>query len=417
MPRWKALPDELDPQIREFTSQLRRLVDRSGLSLASIADRTGYSKSSWERYLNGRLLAPRGATQALADVTGTEVRHLATMWELAERAWSRSEMRHDMTMEALQVDQARAALAEAEAAAPAKGRRWGLGRDRDAESEPLVPPEGAVGVAPQHPVAGTAGTAGTAGRAGAAPVVPEEAAVPTDPGTTRLSRQAIARAGDATGTRALDASAPAVPAPPVAAPTGPPVTVSPGVGPGPGPGPGPGAGRGRRGPGRGRGAMAVGGAAAALVVLATAVFALDLTGEDSAAESPPPSPAAKAPKLPAGVKCTGADCHGKDPEKMGCGGQHARTAGTGMVGPSLVEVRYSKVCGAAWARIAGAADGDMLKMSGEKRTTNVRVESATDAYTSMVPVRKLTRARACATLAVGTEGCVKGSPAASSDTP
>lgn len=56
MPRWKALPEELDPQIREFASQLRRLVDRSGLNINAVADRTGYSKTSWERYLNGRLL-------------------------------------------------------------------------------------------------------------------------------------------------------------------------------------------------------------------------------------------------------------------------------------------------------------------------------------------------------------------------
>ncbi|MEV5343292.1 helix-turn-helix transcriptional regulator, partial [Streptomyces sp. NPDC052676] len=112
MPRWKALPDELDPQIREFTSQLRRLVDRSGLSVAALADRTGYSKTSWERYLGGRLLAPKGAIVALAEVTGTNPIHLTTMWELAERAWSRSEMRHDMTMEAIRISQARAALSE-----------------------------------------------------------------------------------------------------------------------------------------------------------------------------------------------------------------------------------------------------------------------------------------------------------------
>ncbi|MGW3728007.1 helix-turn-helix domain-containing protein, partial [Streptomyces sp. NPDC000851] len=112
MPRWRALPDELDPQVREFTSQLRRLVDRSGLSVAAVADRTGYSKTSWERYLNGRLLAPKGAIVALAEVTGTNPIHLTTMWELAERAWSRSEMRHDMTMEAIRISQARAALGE-----------------------------------------------------------------------------------------------------------------------------------------------------------------------------------------------------------------------------------------------------------------------------------------------------------------
>src|SRR5207245_1755514 len=74
------------------------------------ADRTGYSKTSWERYLNGRLLAPKGAIVALAEVTGTNPVHLTTMWELAERAWSRSEMRHDRTMLAIRISQARAAL-------------------------------------------------------------------------------------------------------------------------------------------------------------------------------------------------------------------------------------------------------------------------------------------------------------------
>ncbi|WP_179888358.1 helix-turn-helix transcriptional regulator, partial [Streptomyces sp. t99] len=118
MPRWKALPEELDPQIREFASQLRRLVDRSGLNINAVADRTGYSKTSWERYLNGRLLAPRGAVVALAEVTGTPQHHLTTMWELAERAWSRAEMRHDMTMEAIRITQARAALGELGTTAP-----------------------------------------------------------------------------------------------------------------------------------------------------------------------------------------------------------------------------------------------------------------------------------------------------------
>lgn len=112
MPRWKALPEDLDPQVREFAGQLRRLVDRSGLSIAAVADRTGYSKTSWERYLNGRLLAPRGAIVALAEVTGTNHVHLNTMWELTERAWSRAEMRHDMTMEGMRIIQARAALGE-----------------------------------------------------------------------------------------------------------------------------------------------------------------------------------------------------------------------------------------------------------------------------------------------------------------
>ncbi|MCE0447475.1 DUF2690 domain-containing protein [Streptomyces tricolor] len=110
MPRWKALPDDLEPQIEEFTVQLRQSVDRSGLSIAALADRTGYSRTSWERYLGGRLLAPKGAVVALAEATGTHAGHLTTLWELAERAWSRAELRHDHARDALRITEARATL-------------------------------------------------------------------------------------------------------------------------------------------------------------------------------------------------------------------------------------------------------------------------------------------------------------------
>ncbi|MDQ1026117.1 uncharacterized protein YjbI with pentapeptide repeats/nitrogen fixation-related uncharacterized protein [Streptomyces umbrinus] len=112
MPHWKALPEELDPMVREFASQLRALVDDSGMSIKSVADSTDYSKTSWQRYLNGRLLAPKGAVVALAEITGADLISLTTMWELAERSWSRSEMRHDITAEAIRISRARAALGE-----------------------------------------------------------------------------------------------------------------------------------------------------------------------------------------------------------------------------------------------------------------------------------------------------------------
>ncbi|MFI5795484.1 helix-turn-helix domain-containing protein [Streptomyces sp. NPDC051677] len=154
MPRWKALPDELDPQVREFAEQLRRVVDRTGLSVAAVADRTGYSKTSWERYLNGRLLAPKGAVVALAEVTGTPPIHLTTMWELAERAWSRSEMRHDRTMEAVRIAQARAALGEF--GPPPEVREGGAGREKAEARE-----QGDVRVAVTPGIAGPAGVSPT----------------------------------------------------------------------------------------------------------------------------------------------------------------------------------------------------------------------------------------------------------------
>ncbi|WP_344349981.1 helix-turn-helix domain-containing protein [Streptomyces nogalater] len=123
MPRWKALPDDLDPQIKEFTVGLRQLVDRSGLDVAALADRTGYGTTSWERYLGGRLLAPKGAVIALAEVTGAPPGPLTTLWELAERAWSRAELRDGSTLQALRI-----AEGESDPKSAGKGTGPGLGK-------------------------------------------------------------------------------------------------------------------------------------------------------------------------------------------------------------------------------------------------------------------------------------------------
>ncbi|WP_351229334.1 XRE family transcriptional regulator [Streptomyces sp. NPDC002133] len=329
MPRWKALPEELDPQVREFTGQLRRLVDRSGLSIAAVSDRTGYSKTSWERYLNGRLLAPKGAIVALAEVTGTNPIHLTTMWELAERAWSRSEMRHDMTMEAIRISQARAALGEfGGPAAPAAGASRTAapptGRDREA----YVPAQGGGrSVPPPH--------------AGVAAVAPDQ---------------------------------------------------------------------GRR---RRKMTMFLAGVVGALLVVAAAVLLTDLGGggddggAKNVAQSPSAAPTTSDPQLPVGVKCSGADCTGQDPENMGCGGQFATTASRVKVGTALVEVRYSKTCAAAWARITQAAPGDKVSITADGASQNGLVNADKDAYTPMVAVTAASDAKACATLTTGTKGCTE----------
>ncbi|WP_229889602.1 helix-turn-helix domain-containing protein [Streptomyces mirabilis] len=87
MSRWKALPDSLDDRVQQLVVQLRRLKDRSGLSLSSMASKTGYSRSSWERYINGKALAPRQAVEELARVNGVETTRLLVLHELAEEAW------------------------------------------------------------------------------------------------------------------------------------------------------------------------------------------------------------------------------------------------------------------------------------------------------------------------------------------
>jgi transcriptional regulator with XRE-family HTH domain len=70
--------------VTRLASALRELRARTGLSLKALADRTPYSKSSWERYLNGKSLPPRQAVRDLCRVAGeSEGRYLA-LWEIAE---------------------------------------------------------------------------------------------------------------------------------------------------------------------------------------------------------------------------------------------------------------------------------------------------------------------------------------------
>ncbi|UQA93499.1 helix-turn-helix domain-containing protein [Streptomyces halobius] len=67
---------------------MRELRGRTGLSLAALAAKTPYSKSSWQRYLNGRKLPPKDAVVALCLLAGEPSGRLVALWELADAAWS-----------------------------------------------------------------------------------------------------------------------------------------------------------------------------------------------------------------------------------------------------------------------------------------------------------------------------------------
>jgi peptidoglycan hydrolase-like protein with peptidoglycan-binding domain len=86
MSRWKELPASLDPRVRQLAVQLRRLKDHSGLSLQALAARTGYSRASWDRYLNGRALPPQEAVAALARACDTDPARLLALHEVAVEA-------------------------------------------------------------------------------------------------------------------------------------------------------------------------------------------------------------------------------------------------------------------------------------------------------------------------------------------
>ena len=89
MTRWKELPAGLDPSAVEFVGELRRLKDVSGLSQRRLAARTGYSASSWERYLGGRLLPPGGAVEALAAAAGVDAVRLLARRDAVAELWRR----------------------------------------------------------------------------------------------------------------------------------------------------------------------------------------------------------------------------------------------------------------------------------------------------------------------------------------
>ncbi|MFC8194275.1 helix-turn-helix domain-containing protein [Streptomyces sp. NPDC057298] len=76
------------PEVRHLLERLREAKDSTGLSFAALAARTVYSKSSWERYLNGKTLPPRDAVEALAKLSGADPARLLALWRLADRAWS-----------------------------------------------------------------------------------------------------------------------------------------------------------------------------------------------------------------------------------------------------------------------------------------------------------------------------------------
>ncbi|MFD6277530.1 DUF2690 domain-containing protein [Streptomyces sp. NPDC060209] len=71
-----------------LTAVLRELRDRTDLSLAALSQRTTYSKSSWERYLNGKSLPPRQAVRELCQVAKEPDGRLLALWEIAESDWS-----------------------------------------------------------------------------------------------------------------------------------------------------------------------------------------------------------------------------------------------------------------------------------------------------------------------------------------
>lgn len=83
--RWEPLPETLDGAARRLAVHLRRMKDRSGLSVPALAARTASSTGAWERYLNGVRIPPRDAVEVLGQLSGADYDRLMALWELADR--------------------------------------------------------------------------------------------------------------------------------------------------------------------------------------------------------------------------------------------------------------------------------------------------------------------------------------------
>ncbi|MBV2355796.1 DUF2690 domain-containing protein [Streptomyces sp. J2-1] len=425
MPRWTALPDELEPRVREFTVELRQLVDSGGLNLADLAERSGYAKASWDRYLSGELLAPKGAVIALAEITGAGTDRLTTLWELAEQDWRRAESGRPLiagqrrSPEDGDVSDAVNSWNVAGYRGPATGGvSWGA-----------VP--GGSGTSGGSGGSGGSGTAGGArgsrgaggvsaggrgaseGASGAWPEVPSGA----DP---RYRTGSVPLSGSITGPRRLGTVGIPLPPEAVSAPrtvaSGADAASTPVPAPGPrspsAPAPGSASASGsgdadNGGVGR-RTVLFLAGAVGALAVVA-GVFLLTgrFSGTDDRAAPPQPrSDRPAVPSPPPGVKCAGTGCTGRDAEVMGCSGESVRTARSVAVGGAVLEIRYSALCRAAWGRVTGGGRGDHVRITvGRDHQDDTAGPGESIAYTPMLAVKDVRRAKACATLADGRTAC------------
>ena len=79
--------NQVPPECGRLAAELRALRSRAGLSLSALGAESAYSKSSWERYLNGKALPPWQAVQALCRLAEEPEPKARALWELAESAW------------------------------------------------------------------------------------------------------------------------------------------------------------------------------------------------------------------------------------------------------------------------------------------------------------------------------------------
>ncbi|MET8247319.1 DUF2690 domain-containing protein [Streptomyces sp. NPDC005202] len=149
-------------------------------------------------------------------------------------------------------------------------------------------------------------------------------------------------------------------------------------------------------------------AAVALAVVGACglTAAMTLGGADTSAKGQRPSPSASpflsASPSPSTTKCRGQSCYGIDPKYSTCR-EDAATYYTGHRDGILVELRFSPACQAAWAKMSGTSQGDVVRVTNNAgRTRHYTQQWGHDAHTTMVEALNPDDAQACARTPRGT---------------
>ncbi|MFH9983368.1 DUF2690 domain-containing protein [Streptomyces sp. NPDC017179] len=95
------------------------------------------------------------------------------------------------------------------------------------------------------------------------------------------------------------------------------------------------------------------------------------------------------------ASCYASSCHHKNPTSTGCANDAYTAKSARASDGTLVELRYSPTCRAAWARISNTHVGaEAFVQNTAGQSDSVNVSSGSDVHTSMVNDANL-QARAC----------------------
>ncbi|MFB7101463.1 helix-turn-helix domain-containing protein [Streptomyces hydrogenans] len=331
---------------------MRRIKEEFGLSYGRLAEKTHYSRSSWERFLNGKQWPSRAAIQQLADVVGQDPTPLIALWEHAEELARRS-------------------------------RREGAGPEAQGEQEPE---RGEREGTDEGPGATTPGPEEPTGREkpvrDGEPLREERPAAGGAPASSREPDGAdgSARAGAGPAAEPAGGAAPATGAAP-----------DPDRSAGPWPRP---AGRVRP-----LVHMAIGAVVGALIVIAVLGVKSPADGARSDAGKPAASgetsgvTAQSAAERTPGAEsdhplpgCSGESCLGREPQTMNCQWD-AKTVRLLYLRGLRIQLRHSAACQAVWGRLENGAIGDGVIITDKgSRTEDSTIRVDRDTYTRMLSV-------------------------------